>query len=131
MKSENRIYIKGKIGNDARVNKVGERSVANFSVATDFDFRAKDGKWNKETTWHNVCAWQGYGICDLSLLRKGEAVVVTGRLRRREYTDNQGNKRDLMEIVAESVDIIEQEQTQQSQAQGQQNYPAPVDDIPF
>ena len=106
MKCENRIYVKGKLGNDARINKVGERSVANFSVATDFDYKRSDGTWDKETTWHNVCVWQGFGVCDLELLKKGTPVLVVGRIRVREFTDGQGYKKTTTEILAETVDVL-------------------------
>lgn len=109
MKCENSIRIKGKIGQDARVQKIGERNVANFSVATDYDYKRKDGGWDKETTWHNVCAWAGYGICEFELLKKGVPVIVTGRIREREWTDQSGMKKRITEILAETVDVLQSE----------------------
>ncbi len=106
MKSLNLHLIKGTLGKDARINKVGERSVANFSVATEYEYKQKDGTWEKETTWHNVCAWQGFGICDLELLKKGARVYVTGRERLRTYTDREGKENSVMELVADTVDIL-------------------------
>ena len=109
MKCLNIHIIKGTLGRDARVNKVGERSVANFSVATEYDFKKSDGSWGKETTWHNVNAWQGFGICDFELLTKGTAVLVVGRERVRKYTDQGGTEKEIVEILAESVDILSPE----------------------
>lgn len=106
MKNLNIHIIKGTIGRDARINKVGERAVANFSVATEYDFKKSDGSWGKETTWHNVSAWQGFGICDLELLVKGTPVLVVGRERTREWTDQQGQKHTEYELLAESLDIL-------------------------
>ena len=106
MKSLNLHIIKGTVGRDARINKVGERAVANFSVATEYEFKNKDGSWGKETTWHNVSAWQGFGICDLELLTKGAKVLVVGRERLRKYTDQSGTEKEVMELLAESVDIL-------------------------
>ena len=85
---------------------VGERAVANFSVATEYDFKNKDGSWGKETTWHNVSAWQGFGICDFDLLTKGTKVLVIGRERLRTYTDQSGTEKEVVELLAESVDIL-------------------------
>ena len=109
MKSMNQLIIKGGLGRDARVSKVGERAVANFTVATEYEYKTKDGKWDKETTWHNVCAWQGYGICDFDSLKKGAKVLVTGRLRNRTYTDKSGVENTITELLAETVDILEAE----------------------
>ena len=116
MKSINQLIIKGRIGNDARINKVGERSVANFSVATDYDYKQRDGSWEKETTWHNVCAWQGFGICDFNLLKKGTWVLATGRLRTREFTGSDGFKKVTTELLAETLDIVQDEKPAQNQS---------------
>lgn len=105
MKSLNLHIIKGTVGY-TRINKVGERPVANFSVATEYDYKNKDGSWGKETTWHNVSAWQGFGICDFELLNKGTKVLVIGRERLRKYTDQSGTEKEVVELLAESVDIL-------------------------
>lgn len=131
MKCFNQHIIKGKIGKDARVSKVGERSVANFSVATDYDYKRSDGSWDKETTWHNVCAWQGFGICDLGLLKKGVPVHVVGRVRNREYTDKDGYKKTITEILAETLDVIGPEKPPQNAEQNRSNGFHQDDDFPF
>lgn len=105
MKCLNIHIIKGTVGRDARINKVGERAVANFSVATEFEYKTKDG-WEKEVTWHEVAAWQGYGICELELLTKGTKVLVVGRERKRKYTDQSGTEKEVVELLAETVDIL-------------------------
>ena len=127
MKSMNLHIIKGTLGRDARINKVGERSVANFSVATEYEYKDKSNNWAKETTWHNVCAWQGFGICDLELLVKGARVLVTGRERLRTYTDRDGKEVSSMELVADTVDIIgpdkaEKPSKNDAKPQGGRNY---------
>lgn len=119
MKCINQHIIKGKLGRDARINKVGERSVANFTVATDYDYKRSDGTWDKETTWHEVCAWQGFGVCPLEQLKKGVAVLVTGRVRKRKFTASDGYEKETVEILAESVDIIQPENSVSNHQQAQ------------
>lgn len=106
MKSFNHITFKGCIGGNARISTVSNRRVANFSVATEFVYKASDGNWAVETTWLSVCAWQSNGICDLDLLHKGAKVSGSGRMRSRKYTDQQGNEREILEVLADSLDII-------------------------
>ena len=107
MKSYNHIILKGSLGKDARVNTFNERQVASFSVATEYNYKKQDGTYSNETTWVDVCAWAGFGICDLERLKKGVKVLVSGRLRRRNYTDNKGLEREMVEVLADSVDIID------------------------
>lgn len=134
MKSINLQIIKGTIGKDARISSVGERQVANFTVATEYDYKSKDGSWNKETTWHNVCAWQGFGVCDLSLLKKGVNVYITGRHRTRKYADQNGLENVIEELLAETVDIVAPDKAEKSQNNGGKprvNNPYPTNEEDF
>lgn len=130
MKSLNLHIIKGTLGRDARINKVGERAVANFSVATEYEYKTKDG-WEKETTWHNVSAWQGYGICDLELLTKGTKVLVVGRVRVRKYTDQSRTEKEIVELLADSVDVLSPEKPANNKPQGISNNKGHYDEDAF
>jgi single-strand DNA-binding protein len=91
----------GNLGGDAEhrftTNNV---SVTSFSLATTNSYRSKDGNWVNETTWHNVVA---YGLSDFfkDSLKKGKKFYVEGRLTKRDYTDKDGIKRYVTEVVAD------------------------------
>ena len=106
MRNYNQIIFKGILGRDARVSDVGDKKVANFSVATEYTTKGKDGNYVVETTWLNVCAWQGYGVCSFDGLVKGAAVSGSGRLRERRYADQQGQERTVYEVVGSDLDVI-------------------------
>lgn len=106
MKSLNQVIFKGTLGRDARITNVNNRRVANFSVATEYNTKLKDGNYVNETTWLNVSAWDGFGICNLDSLVKGAKVSGTGRLRSRKYLDSQNNEHEIWEVLADSLDII-------------------------
>jgi single-strand DNA-binding protein len=99
--SLNKVQLIGNLGGDAEhrftTNNV---SVTSFSLATTNSYRSKDGNWVNETTWHNVVA---YGLSDFykDNLKKGKKFYVEGRLSKREYTDKEGIKRYITEIVAD------------------------------
>lgn len=121
MKSLNRAQLKGTIGRDPQINTTdGGRRVTNLSVATDFPWQDKDGKWQHDTDWHNVVVWEGYGIPNLESLRKGTQIYISGRLRTRKYTDRSGMDRYITEIIAEEIDIIEREPAQGDDRSGRQ-----------
>ncbi len=105
MEQINRIEVQGKIGN-VRTNAYNDNQVANFSVATNYLFRSKDGDVI-ETTWHNVVAWEGKNMPDFQKLVKGATVNVVGRLKASKYTSSDGVERLAYEIVANKVNIIE------------------------
>lgn len=105
MEHLNKIEIKGTIGN-VRIQDVADNKVANFSVATDYVYKSKNGEIIIETTWHNVVAWEGGQIQDLSQLKKGSFVHVCGRLRNRKYLASDGSERTVCDILAGSLRVV-------------------------
>lgn len=126
MKSTNRVELKGVIGQDARINTAGSMRVANFSLATEFLWVDKEGNKMKDTDWHNIVAWEVFGIADFSKLVKGTKVSIVGRLRTRNYADKQGNQRYITEVVADDLDVIDDQPRQQGQRAQQPRSTAPV-----
>lgn len=79
----------------------------NFSVATNYAYKSKDGGIIIETTWHNVVAWEGDSIHGLDKLKKGSSVHVCGRLRNRKYLAPDGSERTTCDILAGSLKIVQ------------------------
>lgn len=98
--------VRGRVGQDPRIAKVGESSVARFSVATSEIYKDRAGDIREETTWHNISAWAGRGVADFSALKKGAMVSVIGRLRNVKYTSVEGEDRHYQEIVATKLDVL-------------------------
>lgn len=108
MEQLNRIEIRGNVGN-VNILKVGESRVAHFSVATNFAYKGRNGEPVFETTWHYVTAWEGNkGIPSLDVIAKGFPIYVTGRLRTQKYTGSDGIERTSTEILASSVESVEE-----------------------
>lgn len=105
----NRIELRGNVGENARINRFADSSVARFTVATNYTYRDRDGNPVIETTWHNVVAWEGKGMPDFNLLTKGTAVQVTGRLRQSKFTNQDGEEKRFFEVVASRLQIISPE----------------------
>ena len=103
----NRVELRGIIGYEPKVFVVGESKVARFSVATTESFKSRNGEPREEITWHNVSAWSDRNVADFDLLHKGTFVYLKGRLRNQRYTDNTGTERNITEIVALSLEVVE------------------------
>lgn len=102
----NRVELRGKVGN-VRLNTTEEAQVANFSIATNYVYKQKDGTPVIETTWHNVVVWSGRERGDLSFIKKGRSLHVTGRIRVSHYLAADGTERSIYEIIASSVEPVE------------------------
>lgn len=98
----NHIAIMGRLTRDPELRQTGSgKSVANFSVAVDRDFKNESGE--KETDFIDCVAWRHTADFVCKYMKKGSMVVVSGRLQIRPWEDESGNKRRSAEIVADNV----------------------------
>lgn len=105
----NRIELQGRIG-FVRTNIVGDTKVSNFSLVTEHLYKTRDGGAVNETTWHYIVAWDSKEMPDLDLFAKGLAVNVIGRIRATRYTNADGTEKQMYEVVASKVRILNEEE---------------------
>lgn len=99
----NHIVIMGRLTRDPELRRTGSGvAVANFTLAVDRDYNPKDGG-EKETDFIDCIAWRGTGEFVSKYFSKGSMAIVSGRLRIRNWTDKDGNKRRSAEVEADSV----------------------------
>lgn len=101
----NSIELQGYIGS-IRIITIDDTRVAHFSLATCYMYKSNRGDYISETTWHNITAWEGQVIEDLSRLEKGCIVSVTGRVRNQRYTSSDETERTFNEVLANKLCII-------------------------
>lgn len=98
----NKMILSGRLTADPVLRQTTTgTSVCSFSVAVDRDYAQPDG--SRETDFIDVVAWKGTGEFVSKWFCKGDAIIVSGRLQLRDWTDRDGNKRRSAEIVAENV----------------------------
>ena len=105
MEQLNRVELRGTVGSVYVKDFVNTR-VANFSVATNYCYKDREGCPVIETTWHRVIAWENQDTADAFKLEKGSLVHVLGRIRIQRYTGADGVERQAVEIVAQKVEYI-------------------------
>lgn len=101
--SLNKIMLIGHLGKDCETRfTTGNLSVTNFTLATTYSYKDKNGNWKDETTWHNVVS---FGLSDYMKdnLKKGKKFYIEGRLTKRDYTDKDGNKKYFTEVISERI----------------------------
>ncbi len=106
MPNRNVHEVMGHLGKDPelRVTPTG-KSVCRLSVATsNRTFDKKTKKWvNKDPDWHNVVVWGELAEKVAQEFSKGDAIMVRGKSKTREYKDKEGQKRRVTEIEAKEV----------------------------
>jgi single-strand DNA-binding protein len=105
--SLNKVMLIGHLGKDAETRfTTNNVSVTTFSLATNYRYKGKDGNWVDETTWHNVKSWN---LSDFykENLKKGKKFYIEGRISKRDYTDKDGVKRYVTEVISERLIPLE------------------------
>lgn len=113
-------------------------SVSQFTVAIN---RPKDKDGNSATDFINVVAWRDRADFVTKYFRKGQAICCIGPMHSRSYEDKNGNKRTVLECIADKIDFVESKNSTVSApsspaptASTAQNMPSEVvddDDLPF
>ena len=77
-------------------------AVCSFRIAHNERYKDASGEWQDRVGYFNITVWGGLGEWMARNLQKGQKVVVSGRLRWREW-EQDGNKRQAVDITADSV----------------------------
>lgn len=97
----NKIILIGNLGRDPEIRRLESGAVvANFSLATNENYRDKAGNWQTITEWHNVVAWRNLAERAERDLKTGSMVFVEGKLTTRKWQDKDGNDRYTTEVIA-------------------------------
>jgi single-strand DNA-binding protein len=80
----------------------GGRGVATLGVAVNYRYQ-RNNEWVEEASFFNVTAWSSLGENAAASLTKGMRVIVTGRLQQRSYETQGGEKRSVVEIIADEI----------------------------
>lgn len=98
------ITIVGRVGQDPiKLNGGGIRLrvVSNDRVKND-----ATGSWDdKNTSWWTVKAWKSLAEQAINTLKKGQEVVIMGKIYEETWTDKEGNNRTTYEVNADTIAV--------------------------
>ena len=101
----NKVILMGRLTRDPEVRYTQNTNltVANFSIAVNRRFK-REGD-TETADFFNVVAWNKTGEFVGKYFKKGQQVIVSGRLQNRNWTDQQGAKHYATDVIAEEVDF--------------------------
>ena len=101
----NKVILKGNLGKDPEVKTFDWGKVAKFSLATKETYKNKEGEKVTETEWHNI-VFKG-AICNIieGYVKKGQEVLVEGKIVTRTYKDKNQVDHWATEIVCHSFEF--------------------------
>ena len=104
----NRVVLTGNLTRDPELRSLPSgMAVCNLRIASNT--RRKDnstGEWVDKPNYFDVTVWGAQGENCAQYLAKGRPVAVDGRLEWREWQDKEGNKRQSIDIIADSVQFL-------------------------
>ena len=106
----NKVILIGNVGQDPEIRYTGDvnngTKVATFRVATTERYRDRAGNLQEHTEWHSIVVWRNTADVVEKYVKKGTQVYIEGRLRSRSWDDQNGNKRYVTEIVADTLQLL-------------------------
>lgn len=104
----NKVILVGNVGADPEVRTLESGvKTARIRLATTERFFNRDTKESTEhTEWHTITVWRSIADVVDRFVRKGSQIYIEGRLRTREWTDQNGNKRYSTEILADDLKLL-------------------------
>ncbi len=105
-RSWNRVELIGNLTRDPELRYTPTGSaVCTFSIATNRTF-VSDGEKREEADFHRIVAWAKLAELCNQLLKKGNRVFVSGRLQNRSWQSQDGQQRQMTEIVIEDMILL-------------------------
>ncbi|KAG7206596.1 hypothetical protein KM043_000280 [Ampulex compressa] len=103
-KTLNQVTLLGRVGAEPQQRGSSDHPVVIFSLATHTNYKYDNGEYVQRTDWHKVCVFRPYlRESVFHHLKKGQRVLINGRLTYGEFKDDEGNSKPSTAIVAEDV----------------------------
>ena len=105
----NRVVLTGNLTRDPelRSNPGTGRSICKLGIAVNGRRKNNDtGTWEDKANYFNVTVFGSQGENCAQYLKKGRPVAIDGRLDWRQYETQEGQKREAIDIIAETVQFL-------------------------
>jgi len=108
----NKIVLIGNLGKDPEIRRLESGSaVGKFSIATNENYKDKNGEWQTQTEWHDIVVWRNLAERAERDLKKGKLVYIEGKLTHRKWQTKEGDDRYTTEVVANMFRLLEKRES--------------------
>lgn len=99
--------IIGHVGADPEMRYTPSgNAVVNFNVAVSHQYKGGNGELNSDTTWYRAVCWNKTGDVAHKYLRKGDPVMLVGRISLNQWTGQDGTTRASIEMNVSTLQLI-------------------------
>ena len=104
---KNHVQLIGNVGLEPTItNLESGKKVARFSLATNEYYKDAKGEKTQNTDWHTLVAWGRTAEIIEKYVDKGREIGVTGKLRTRTFTTDDGSQRYVTEVEAREILLL-------------------------
>ena len=119
----NKVFLIGRLTRDPELRYTGNNTaVTSFTIAVNRTYTNKAGE--READFIPVVVWRRQAESVKNYLSQGSQVAVEGRIQVRNYDDQNGDRRYVTEVIADSVEFIGSKKD--SQSSNYNNQPASI-----
>ena len=102
----NKVTLIGRAGITPVVKMLSnDKKVAKLPVATNESYKTQAGEWVNQTTWHNVVAWGPKASYLEKAVRKGQKLIIEGKLVSRTF-ESEGTTKTIQEVQALNISLF-------------------------
>ena len=103
----NSVVVTGNLTRDPELRHTPSGTpVCKLRIAVNTRRKSSDGNWEDKPNYFDVTVWGAQGENCSTYLVKGRPVAISGRLEWREWQNDNGDKRQAVEIIAETVQFL-------------------------
>ena len=103
----NRVILTGNLTRDPELRTTQSGTpVCSLRIASNTRRRDASGEWVDKPNYFDVTVWGAQGENCAQYLQKGRPVAIDGRLEWREWETQEGQKRQSVDIIADSVQFL-------------------------
>lgn len=106
----NKITLLGRLTKDVELKLIGDRPLAEFSLAVNRRFKNAQGE--RETDFFNCKLWGKTAETLQQHTMKGQQLLVSGRVENRMFTNQEGQNVKFTEVIVEEFDFVEKSPNQ-------------------
>ena len=131
----NKVMLIGNVGKDPELKHTPSGiPVVSFNLATTDSWKDRSGNLQEHTDWHTIVAWRGLAEICQKLVKNGARIYIEGKLQTRKIEDKNGNRKHIVEILADNMLLLDGKKNKDDQDYSQplmDNDSDNIDDFQF
>lgn len=120
MANLNKVFLIGNLTKDPELKYVPSGSaVGNLRVAVNRRYKTANGELKDDVCYVTVTVWGKQAESCNEFLAKGSPIFVEGRLQSRSFETKDGQKKNVLEVIAERVQFLGKKKSETSEGEGE------------